>query len=213
MLRYYRALRLRFCSLSQTSITTHYTMNPYSIELDFSEHESLTIGILSDTHGVLNPDVADFIKGCDIALHAGDMMGAHTLLGLAPKLGHVIAVKGNNDIPETWQAEDHTQLTEIPDEVKLNLPGGTLIMEHAHRVWNKEISNMHIALREDHPEADLIVYGHTHIRTVDDSAEPMVLNPGAAGEVRVHAGPSCVELTVNADKWEIKEHVFPMHKS
>lgn len=183
-------------------------MIDYALELDFSEHDSLIIGILSDTHGSLNPDVEAFIAQCDIALHAGDIMGAASLTALKPKMGHTIAVKGNNDAHSTWNLEDHYMLDEIPDQVTLNLPGGTLVMEHAHRVWDHEVANIHAALRRDHPDVQLIVYGHTHIRTIDDQIEPPVVNPGAAGKVRVHSGPSCLELTVNADKWEIREHVF-----
>ena len=183
-------------------------MIDYALELDFSEHSSLSIGILSDTHGYLNPDVEAFITQCDIALHAGDMMGASSLTALKPKMGHTIAVKGNNDAHSTWDQADHAMLDNIPDQVTLTLPGGILIMEHAHRVWDHEVENIHHALRRDHPGVQLIVYGHTHIRTIDNRAEPTVVNPGAAGKVRVHSGPSCLELTVNADKWEIREHLF-----
>lgn len=183
-------------------------MIDYALELDLSEHDSLTIGILSDTHGSLNPDIEAFIAQCDIALHAGDIMGAASLTALKPKMGHTFAVKGNNDAYSTWEAEDHALLDEIPDQITLNLPGGVLVMEHAHRVWDHEVKNIHRALRRDHPDVQLIVYGHTHVLTIDDQAEPAVVNPGAAGKVRLHAGPSCLELTVNADKWEIREHVF-----
>ncbi len=178
------------------------------MELDFSEHKTLTLGIVSDTHGTISPEIVAFIEQCDIALHAGDIMGAEPLTALQPKLGQTIAVKGNNDIPSTWAADTHKQLDEIPDTVELNLPGGKLVMEHAHRVWDEDIKNMHRALRTQYPDAQLIVYGHTHIRTIDDSDTPMIANPGAAGQVRNHGGPSCLELKVSESKWEIQEHIF-----
>jgi len=183
-------------------------MNDYSVEIDLSEHDALTIGILSDTHGSLNPDIEAFIQQCDIALHAGDMMGADSLRALKPKMGQTFAVKGNNDAHSTWEPEDHAILDDIPDQVTLHLPGGMLVMEHAHRVWDRDVGLIHQALRRDHPDVELIVYGHTHIRTIDDQRHPPVINPGAAGRVRVHDGPSCLELRVNADKWEIREHLF-----
>ena len=99
-------------------------------------------------------------------------------------------------------------LDKIPDMVELNLPGGILIMEHAHRMWDPDIKNMHQSLRNEYPDAQLIVYGHTHIQTIDDSTQPMIANPGAAGKTRVHDGPSCIELTVNAERWDIQVHRF-----
>ncbi len=183
-------------------------MIDFTLALDFSEHDSLVIGIVSDTHGLLNADIARFITQCDIALHAGDIMGADSLNALRPRSGRTLAVKGNNDAHSTWSEHDHAQLDEIPDVVELNLPGGTLVMEHSHRFWDRDINNIHRALRRAHPDAQMIVYGHTHIRTIDTSQEPAVVNPGAAGQTRVHDGPSCLQLMVCADKWEIQEHLF-----
>lgn len=183
-------------------------MIDFSLALDFSDHESLIIGILSDTHGTLNANVADFIQQCDIALHAGDIMGAEPLNGLQPKLGCTLAVKGNNDAHITWGESDHAMLDELPDMLELNLPGGKLVMEHSHRFWDRDIDNIHRALRREYPDAQMVVYGHTHIRTIDNSLEPVIVNPGVAGMVRTHNGPSCLQLNVSADKWEILEHLF-----
>jgi len=180
----------------------------FTLALDFSDHESLVIGILSDTHGSLNADIAEFISQCDIALHAGDIMGSDSLNALKPVLGHTLAVKGNNDAHSTWAEADHAQLDDIPDVVELNLPGGRLVMEHSHRFWDRDRNIIHQALRREHPEAQMVVYGHTHIRTIDDSQVPTVVNPGAAGETRVHDGPSCLQLNVSANKWEIQERLF-----
>lgn len=183
-------------------------MIDYTLALDFSSHDSLVIGILSDTHGTLNADIAQFISLCDIALHAGDIMGSSSLNALQPGMGYTLAVKGNNDAHSTWAEADHAQLDDIPDVVELNLPGGKLVMEHSHRFWDHDINNIHRALREEHPEAQMVVYGHTHIRTIDDSQAPTVVNPGAAGVTRIHGGPSCLQLSVCADKWVIREHLF-----
>lgn len=183
-------------------------MIDFSLSLDFSDHEALRIGILSDTHGSLNPEIAAFIRQCDIALHAGDIMGAAPLQALQPRLGHTYAVKGNNDAHISWDEKDHALLDEIPDLLELMLPGGKLVMEHSHRFWDPDFDKIHHALREAHADAQLVVYGHTHIRTINDSHEPAVINPGAAGAVRVHDGPSCMELNVSADRWEVREHLF-----
>lgn len=183
-------------------------MIDYKLALDFSEHKSLSIGILSDTHGKLHPEIAALIKQCDIALHAGDIMGGNCLREMQPKLGKTYAVKGNNDAPSTWEKADYDLLHDIPDQIELNLPGGTLVMEHSHRFWDKDIQVIHHSLRQEYPDVQLVVYGHTHIITVDDSTLPMLVNPGAAGEVRNHNGPSCIKLDVNADKWALQSYQF-----
>ncbi len=183
-------------------------MIDYSLALDFSDHESLVIGILSDTHGSLDVSVAEVIRDCDIALHAGDIMGAASLRALEPRMGLTYAVKGNNDAYTTWAPEDHAMLDDIPDLLELNLPGGKLIMEHSHRFWNPDFDKLRRTLRQEHTDADLIVYGHTHVRCVDESQHPIVVNPGAAGAVRVHDGPSCLVLTVSEESWNLSEHQF-----
>ena len=183
-------------------------MFDYELALDFSDLPSLKIGVVSDTHGHLNADIARLIRQCDIALHAGDIMGASALRALKPKLNHVIAVKGNNDAPSTWAPQDRHMLDDIPDRVELRLPGGTLMMEHSHRMWDRNTLNIHRTLREEYPGAQLVIYGHTHICTVDDSVVPVVANPGAAGRTRVHNGPSCLLLQVDACRWEIETLYF-----
>ncbi len=185
-------------------------MIDFTMALDYSEHDSLVIGIVSDTHGILNAEIAKFITQCDIALHAGDIMGAESLNALKPKFGsgHTLAVKGNNDALTTWEEPDYAQLNEIPDVLELRLPGGTLVMEHSHRFWDRDVGKIHASLRSAYPDAQMIVYGHTHIRTVDDRQIPMIVNPGAAGLTRVQDGPSCMQLNVSEEKWEIQEHLF-----
>lgn len=180
----------------------------YKLALDLSQHDTLTLGILSDTHGYLHPKIANMITHCDIALHAGDVMGAESLLQLQPKMGKSFAVKGNNDAHSTWAQEHHEMLDDIPDLLELTLPGGILVMEHSHRLWHTDTEVIHRRLRDEHADARLIVYGHTHVRTIDNSHQPPVINPGAAGKVRVHGGASCVKLSVNEQAWSLQEYVF-----
>ena len=54
------------------------------------------IGVISDTHGVLHPAVADVFANVDAILHAGDIGGAHVLDALR-RLAPVTSVDGNND--------------------------------------------------------------------------------------------------------------------
>ncbi len=170
---------------------------------DLSQHNSLTIAIISDTHMVLDERIADVIKQADIAIHAGDICCGSVLEKMHPKMGHVFAVTGNNDSIHTWH-EDHKEVVEnLPDVAEIKLPGGLLVIEHGHEHGHQQPS--HESLRNTHPEARVIVYGHTHKQVCDKDEKPWVINPGAAGATRTRGGPSCLVLTASATKdWTIQ---------
>lgn len=164
----------------------------------------ITVGILSDTHGYLDDRIANVIRDCDYAIHAGDIMGAHILNQLQPRKS-VIAIAGNNDFPSTWSKDDAAIVSSLPLSAQLKLPGGLVIIEHGHRLGG---SPDHDQLRWDHAEARLVVYGHTHKRIIDQTAEPWVVNPGAAGKERTKGGPSCLILHASESKWHIDTLLF-----
>lgn len=164
----------------------------------------VTVGIVSDTHGHLDTRIAEVIRGCDYAIHAGDIMGAHILEQLRPKQ-KVFAVAGNNDHAAVWDAADHRIVNALPSTARLELPGGLVIVEHGHRLGSQP---EHEQFRWDHAEARLIVYGHTHRRVIDQSAEPWVVNPGAAGKIRTKGGPSCLILHASEADWHLETLVF-----
>jgi predicted phosphodiesterase len=66
----------------------------------------LRVAILADTHGSLDPRIAKLVRGCDIAVHGGDIGGAHVLARLEPRGGRVYAVRGNNDVAGKWPEEE-----------------------------------------------------------------------------------------------------------
>ena len=63
----------------------------------------MRIGVVSDTHNVLRPEVIASLRGCDYILHAGDLCCEELLMQLKA-LGKVCVVRGNNDLG-TWAAE------------------------------------------------------------------------------------------------------------
>lgn len=165
------------------------------------------VAIVSDTHSEIAPEILQVVRGCDLALHAGDILGAGVLEAMAPKSGKVLAVRGNNDFPSTWAAAEQGVIARIPNSLELSLPGGVLAMEHGHVHGGHQPD--HASLRRAHPGARVIVYGHTHKQVVDDSEEPMVINPGAAGYTRNHGGPSCLVLYAGSGQWRVERFRFP----
>ena len=166
--------------------------------------DNFTVGILSDSHGHLDPRIKDMVNQCDYIVHAGDIFNANVLNQLKAKK-EIIAVAGNNDFAGFWDKSETDIVEALPDSAKLELPGGLLIVEHGHRLGNHPD---HDQLRWDHAEARLVVYGHTHHRVIDQKAEPWVINPGASGKVRTHGGPSCLVLHASEQEWKIDTVLF-----
>ena len=167
-------------------------------------NNTTTVGILSDSHGYLDPRIAEVVNQCDYIVHAGDIFNAQVLEQLTPKKA-LLAVAGNNDFPAFWDEAEADIVKALPKNNSLELPGGLLVVEHGHRLGNMPD---HDDFRLDHADARLIVYGHTHRRVVDQKEKPWVINPGASGKVRTHGGPSCLVLHASEDEWKIDTVLF-----
>ena len=163
--------------------------------------DSITVAIISDTHAHLHPRIHALIKDCDHAIHAGDICDGDVLHAMQPKSGRVIAVRGNNDFPGAWPAHQAEQVKAIPAIASLQLPGGLIKIEHGH--VHDMMRPDHEDLRNAHPEARLVVYGHTHKKVIDDYKTPWVVKPGAAGATRTRGGASCRVLTASESLWKI----------
>jgi len=177
------------------------------MEFDLTDYNDLMVTILSDTHGLLDPGVQNLANQGDVVLHAGDIMAGSVLAELQPKLGHVIAVRGNNDFSRNWPPQDHHQLSSIPEVAVIHCRGGVISMEHGHRVQN--IERDHFQLSYKYPDSRLVIYGHTHLQRIDQDTLPWLLNPGAAGMVRNNGGPSCYQLKISAGEWTLECYKFP----
>jgi putative phosphoesterase len=167
-------------------------------------NDTTTVGILSDSHGYLDPRIAEAVNQCDYIVHAGDIFNAQVLEQLTPKKA-LVAVAGNNDFPAFWDESEADIVKALPKTDKLQLPAGLLVVEHGHRLGNQP---NHDDFRLDHANARLIVYGHTHRRVIDQKEKPWVVNPGASGKVRNHGGPSCLVLHASEDEWKIDTILF-----
>lgn len=167
---------------------------------------SYTVAVVSDTHGHLDPRVEAAVKGCDYAVHAGDVGSATVLRALRACVGEVIAVAGNNDVAGKWPASDLEVLQSLPAQAQLQLPGGVLMVVHGDRVL--PAARRHSKLRSMFPEARAIVYGHSHRLCEDQDAVPWVLNPGAAGRARTYGGPSCMLLEAGGRGWRVQTMRF-----
>ena len=124
----------------------------------------MKLAILSDTHGLLRPEVAEHLKTADAILHAGDINSqavVDTLASFAP----LYVVRGNND--KDW-AED------IPHDLTVTLEGVRFYMVHN----KKEVPDL--------TGADVVVFGHSHKYLQEEKDGVLWLNPGSCGPRRFH---------------------------
>lgn len=165
------------------------------------------VAIVSDTHGVLDARIAEYVSHCDYAVHAGDVGNAAVLAALRPRLGKVFAVRGNNDVAAKWPRADAAILVALPENSLVELPGGMLAITHGHRAGGAH--QRHARLRRQFPEARAVVYGHSHRLLCDQDEAIWVLNPGAAGRSRTFGGPSCLILEAGRRRWRVEAVRFP----
>lgn len=160
-----------------------------------------TIAVISDTHAHLDPRIANIIRECDVAVHAGDICGADILDSMQPKTGIIYAVTGNND------PYCHMSQSTLPEVLSFDVPGGKITVEHGHTHGAHQ--PCHESLRKAHPDSKVIIYGHTHKKIIDKDTKPWIINPGAAGNTRTHGGPSCLVLECNETiEWKINKYRF-----
>lgn len=146
----------------------------------------MRIGLISDTHGHLRTDVFERFEGVERILHAGDIGSPDLLVDLGA-IAPVTAVYGNTD--------GFGLRARVKEVAELALEGRRLVVTHGdqHGSPTPEL------LRQAHPGADIIVYGHTHRPLVDRSRGILVINPGSAGAARFGVPPSVAILTLEEE--------------
>ncbi len=142
----------------------------------------MLIGLISDTHGLLRPDVAAAFKGVELILHAGDV-GSRDVLAELECVAPVEAVHGNVDPMDLM----------LPPTVLRDIEGLDVLVTHGHEVGSPTPDKLANRYR-----ADVIVFGHTHKAVVRRVGGTLVVNPGAAGPRRFNLLPSVARLTIDA---------------
>ena len=130
------------------------------------------IGLLSDTHGWLNPKVYEFFKDCDEIWHAGDI-GDYDITIELSAFKKLRAVFGNIDDWEIRADFPQFQIFKVEDM--------KVVMTHIGGYPNNYAPGIKQLLLEEKP--DIFISGHSHILKVmrDSQLELLHLNPGAAG--------------------------------
>ena len=151
------------------------------------------IGIISDTHGMLRPEIKELLKDCNAILHGGDITKEEILDELG-RISSIYAVKGNND--REWAAH-------LREVLVFELYGLRFLMVHD----KKKIPPAKLK------DVDIVVYGHSHKFEAEFKGEKLWLNPGSCGPKRFINPVSMAILEVENEqcclkKIEVEERVF-----
>jgi len=173
----------------------------------------MLVGIIADTHiphrlKAVPQAVFEIFSEVDLILHAGDIVDPRILDDLA-SLAPVKAVRGNvHLVDRSWDPQ-------LPKAQRLHILGHHIVLTHGHgsfvrgslervRYWlspDRDLVNQRIAnwCLDIYPEADLIIFGHSHRPYNQTFGQRLLFNPGAVcpteGEI-----PSVALLTIEREK-------------
>ena len=139
------------------------------------------IGIISDTHGLLRPEVEETLQGCEAILHGGDI-NKPEILDKLNRIAPTYVVRGNND--KEWAKE-------LPETLTISLCGINFFMVHNKKLIPKK--------EEDLKDVDIIVYGHSHKYEEKQEGGRLLLNPGSCGPRRFTQPITYAVLAVGDD--------------
>ena len=138
----------------------------------------MRLGVISDTHGMLRPEVFEVFREVDHILHGGDI-GRWDLIVELQTIAPVTAVYGNTD--------GFDIRSKVPQVAEVELEGFPIIVTHGDQFGRPTPAKLHGAF----PNADIIIFGHSHkplLELVDKTIT--VMNPGGAGAPRFGIPPS-----------------------
>ena len=141
----------------------------------------MRIGVISDTHGLLRPEVPPLLDGVESILHLGDVGDAKILKALG-KIAPVTAVRGNID--------QEGACARLPEAEVLLIEGGYIYLLH-------DIGTLHL----DPAAAKFaaVLYGHSHKASISHHKGVLYFNPGSCGPRRFNLKVTLGYLHIAAD--------------
>lgn len=149
---------------------------------------SKTVAVLSDTHGLLRPEVMEIITGCDLIIHGGDINRKEIIEELE-KIAPVYVVRGNND--KEWAEY-------IPQHLDIRI-GECLF----HVVHNRKF------IPQDISSYDGIIFGHSHKYLCKKEDGIVWLNPGSCGKRRFDQEITLAMMYVDGKSIRVEKILIP----
>jgi putative phosphoesterase len=151
----------------------------------------LKIGVISDTHGLLRPEVAPALAGVERILHLGDV-GKFSILAELEKIAPVTAIRGNVDREGPCSELPETEVALIADRY--------VYMLH-------DLNTLHLDPAAGRFAA--VLSGHTHVPNFYTRKGVLYLNPGSCGPRRFQL-PITIALLTVTDAGEFDAKIVPL---
>ena len=148
----------------------------------------MKLAILSDTHGLLRPEVMERLKDAGAILHGGDI-NRQSILDQLEEYAPLYVVRGNND--KEWAEA-------IPHDLTVTLDGVTFAMVH-----NKK------ELPADLTGVDVVVFGHSHKYVQEKTGNVLWLNPGSCGPRRFHQEITMMMAEITCGQLSVEKITIP----
>ncbi|HXN64557.1 MAG TPA: metallophosphoesterase family protein [Candidatus Acidoferrales bacterium] len=144
-----------------------------------------TIGLISDTHGLLRPQAVAALRGSDLIIHAGDV-GKPEILDELRKLAPVLAVRGNVDT-EAWA-------TALPETAVVEVGAEQIYV--LHDLNQLDLNPAAAGFR-------MVISGHSHKPAQVERNGVLYVNPGSAGPRRFSLPITVARMDVTASPWKL----------
>jgi putative phosphoesterase len=148
----------------------------------------MKIGVISDTHGLLRPEVLPALKGVDRILHLGDV-GKHSILKDLEKVAPVLAVRGNVD--------REGPCSTLPETEVALVEGHYIYMLHDLKTLHLDPAAAKFAV---------VLHGHTHVPNYITKKGVLYFNPGSCGPRRFEL-PITLGLLAIAPNGDVKPEI------
>jgi len=156
----------------------------------------MKLGIVSDTHGLLRPEVLPALKGVDQILHVGDV-GQISILDELAKIAPVTAIRGNVDSEGACGKLPETEVVLVED----SLHGGRYIyMLHDLKTLHLDPAAAKFAV---------VLHGHTHVPNFYTKKGVLYFNPGSCGPRRFEL-PVTVGLLTSGANGDLKPEIVKL---
>ena len=151
------------------------------VQIDFQNNESLVVGVISDTHGLLLPTAIKALKYVDLIIHAGDI-GHRDVLDELEFIAPVVAVRGNMDVTDDLRNLPETEAVEV----------GKVLLYVIHDIHRLDIAPSEAGF-------NAVISGHFHRPSVSEKNGVLYLNPGSAAQPRRNYPASLALLRIRGD--------------
>ncbi len=151
------------------------------------------VGLVSDTHGLFDPELPEVLRGVDLVLHAGDVVRASVLDALSA-IAPVRAVRGNND--------DGPTLAALPGFALVALGPLSALVVHDLGPPGRPHRSVAALLARHRPQ--IVVHGHSHRPGHAVVGGVLFVNPGSCGPRRFSLPRAVAVLAVRGRRVEVR---------